>query len=147
MGDFFRNGGRMQGNPLVGTRVVSVFLTSDKKAIKFHLDTDEDIIAYAEGDCCSVTWIENVENVEALIDRVVLTAENIDMPRESKETDGELTQFYGFKIETANGTCTLDYRNSSNGYYGGSLSWPGYHYYAGVYDQNASTNEWVKLGG
>lgn len=31
----------------------------------------------------------------------------------------------GFKVTTDKGVIVIDYRNASNGYYGGSLSWPG----------------------
>lgn len=34
------------------------------------------------------------------------------------------TQYYGCAIETAKGRFTIAYRNSSNGYYGGWLTWP-----------------------
>jgi len=33
--------------------------------------------------------------------------------------DVDEVQYYGLKITTDKGRCTLDYRNDSNGYYGG----------------------------
>ncbi len=44
------------------------------------------------------------------------------------------------------GACVIDYRNESNGYYGGDLVWPGkaHHFYGGVYGQNVSTERWVE---
>lgn len=91
-------------------------------------------------------WVENVENPEATIG-LVTNAEDIKMPEADHPEDKgrEVVAYYGFKIETVKGTCTIDYRNESNGYYGGSLEWPGEHHYGGVYGQNVSKEVWVKL--
>jgi hypothetical protein len=39
----------------------------------------------------------------------------------------------------------IDYRNESNGYYGGELCWPDDHFYGGVHGQNVSTEQWVDV--
>ena len=36
----------------------------------------------------------------------------------------------------------IDYRNNSNGYYGGEIVWPGEDFYGGVYGQNESNMDW-----
>ncbi len=135
---------------LIGKVITAIHLAADKQAIKFDIEGGEPIVARADGDCCSVSWIENVENAEALIGSPVLEALNIDMPdsvdREPENHD--VVQFYGFKISTAKGTCVIDYRNDSNGYYGGSLEWPSENrcsFYGGVYGQNVSKEEWGKI--
>ena len=86
-----------------------------------------------DGDCCSQTWIESVENLGALIGRQIVAVEDIDMPevadvvyaaREKK--DGyrpDSLQDYAMKLTTPIGITTLIYRNESNGYYGGSADW------------------------
>lgn len=136
-------------NPLIGKTITAIYLAEDQKAIKFDIDGGEPIIARADADCCSETWIENVENWEALIGSPVLTAEDIDMPvaRAGGDDYYDVIQFYGFKITTTKGACVLDYRNSSNGYYGGDLVWPGAddYFYGGVYGQNVSKNVWKTL--
>ena len=38
--------------------------------------------------------------------------------------DPDEVEFYGLSIKTDKGEIVIDYRNSSNGYYGGSLCWP-----------------------
>lgn len=53
--------------------------------------------------------------------------------------------YYGCKITTGKGYALIDYRNSSNGYYGGSLSWPDDHHYGGVSGQNNSNEEWRRI--
>ena len=49
--------------------------------------------------------------------------EDLELGNEDKEDDGvsEYIQYYGLKITTNKSRCTIDYRNSSNGYYGGYL--------------------------
>jgi len=83
----------------------------------------------------------------------VLSVENIDLPGslENHEED-ECLQVYGLKICTDKGEIVIDYRNSSNGDYGGNLWWPNledpeaYNYfYGGVYGQNISNEEWKPL--
>lgn len=127
---------------LVGKKITAVYLATDGHAIKFSTDSGE-IVAKTDGDCCSNTWIENVEMPDNLLG-TVQSVEDLTLREEGE--DGELTQFYGCKIVTEKGICTLDYRNESNGYYGGNLSWPDdNYYYGGVYGQNVSSEEWRKI--
>lgn len=112
-------------NPLIGKTIEGVDIAEDRQALRFRIAGADPIIARVDAECCSYTWIENIENVEALTGRVVRNAEDIDMPDLGNMPDRDVVAYYGFKIETDGGTCVIDYRNDSNGYYGGSLSWPG----------------------
>ena len=138
-------------NALIGKTVTAVHLAADKQSIRFDVAGDETtIVARCDGDCCSHTWIEDVIDPEAVIGHEVISVSNLDLPeslRQKTTTDNyeEEMQYYGCAIETAGGRCTIAYRNSSNGYYGGSLDWPGESYYGGVHGQNVSTDEWKKL--
>lgn len=132
-------------NELVGKMIKAVYLASDKKAIKFDIDGFPPIIARCDGDCCSSTWIENIELPENMIGTVV-SAEDVAMPDLGDMKDRDVIRYYGFKIQTEKGYCLFDYRNESNGYYGGSLEWPSSEYfYGGVYGQNVSNEEWEKI--
>lgn len=132
-----------QVNPLVGKRVVALFLAADRKALKFDLEGGESVIARADGDCCSSSWIEDIDLPTSLVGGVVRSVEDVDMPDLAEEEDErEVVAYYGCRITTDRGSCTIDYRNESNGYYGGSLSWPGDYFYGGVYGQNVSNEEW-----
>src|SRR5690606_29117867 len=98
----------------------------DKVALKF-ITTDGDIVARCDADCCSHTWIEGIENTVREFPAIVIGAEDIlDGLPDTIEDDPEheCLQFYGFRITTDKGVIVIDYRNSSNGYYGGSLEWP-----------------------
>lgn len=141
-------------NALVGKTITNIFLAADKGAIKFVLSDGSEVIARCDGDCCSQTWIEDVINPEFAIGAEVMKAEDIDLPEEfctKTKTDyyEEEMQYYGFLIETSKGRFTLAYRNSSNGYYGGSLVWwPGdeeWRFYGGVHGQNVSNEEWEEV--
>jgi hypothetical protein len=134
---------------LVGRTLLGVQVAKDRQAIKFILDGDEPCIAKCDGDCCSYTWVEHIE-VPSL-PGIVLAVEDIDMP--SAEPPGgkhveqpEEVAFYGLKITLSTGHLIIDYRNDSNGYYGGRLSWPSDDYfYGGVHGQNVSKLEWVDV--
>jgi hypothetical protein len=131
-------------NPLLDKIVTAIHLASDKKAIRFDVANEEPLIAKTDGDCCSHSWIEHVENADAIIGTPILSVE--DLPLESEDSDDGRIMHYGLKITTAKGTCVLDYRNESNGYYGGNLSWPNDCYlYGGVYGQNISNEDWQQI--
>lgn len=136
----------MSTNPLIGKTITALYLADDQQAMRCDVGPEQ-IIARADGDCCSHTWIEHVEDPESIIGSEVLSASDISMSREEEEKDGDHIQFYGFKIQTVKGACVIDYRNSSNGYYGGSLEWDPEHFYGGVYGQNISTYQWKQIAG
>lgn len=124
---------------LLNKLLTKVEIASDKLAIRFTVDA-ELIIAKCDADCCSFTWIESIEMPAGGLPAKILAIADLDLP--SQDLDGELLQLYGLKLTTDKGDLVLDYRNESNGYYGGSLSWPGEHHYGGVYGQDNSTEEW-----
>lgn len=130
---------------LVGKVITGVKLAEDAMAILFQT-TEGDIIAKCDADCCSHTWIENVELPVNGFPALVLEADNIAMPEVSTEHNGDYIAYYGFKITTDKGDIIIDYRNSSNGYYGGSLVWPDEKYfYGGVHKQNVSDEVWKDI--
>ena len=133
----------MNDNPLIGKRIVAVWLADDQKALRFDVGGGEPIIVRADGDCCSSTWIESLDTPDLLIGGVVASVDDLDMPDRGQPDEYEVIAYYGCKVTTDKGACVIDYRNESNGYYGGNLSWPndGY-FYGGVYGQNVSNEKW-----
>ena len=126
---------------LIGKVINAVKVAKDKGAIKFETDAG-DIVALADGDCCSHSWIEGVELPVNGFPASVSAVSDIDMP-DLGDGDAECIQYYGCKISTDKGDIVIDYRNESNGYYGGSLSWPDDEYfYGGVFGQNVSKQQW-----
>jgi hypothetical protein len=142
----------MSDNVLRGKTIAAIWTASDKEAIRFDLADGESVVANCYGDCCSHTWIEDVIEPDAAIGAEVLSADDIELPEHMQqptktENYEEEMSYYGFAITTSKGRCTIAYRNSSNGYYGGSLAWPGEYYYGGVSGQNNTAGEWVLLAG
>lgn len=122
---------------LVGKTLTKVELASDKLAIRFTVEGQEPIVAKCDADCCSSTWIEAVDMPAGGLPAKIIAADDLDMPGSTNELAR-----YGLKLTTDKGDLVLDYRNESNGYYGGNLSWPGEYHYGGVYGQANSTEEW-----
>ena len=128
-------------NILVGKTVTAIYIAEDKEAIRFDVAGEYSIVAKCDADCCSYTWIEHVTLPALGFPFLVLAEKDVEMP-EDMESDGDTIQFYGFALETDKGDFLIDYRNSSNGYYGGSLVWPGDYFYGGVFKQNVSEEKW-----
>lgn len=138
----------MTTNPLIGKTITAIEIAEDREALRFVL-ADGELIVQVDADCCSYTWIEDVELPALGFPALVTAVEELDMPEKtepSKFHEGpDVLAFYGCKITTDRGEIVIDYRNDSNGYYGGSLTWPGRDHYGGVYGQNNSKMEWKKL--
>ena len=130
---------------LIGKRIVAAFIADDKKALKFDVADGDPVVVKADGDCCSSTWIEGVDMPGVLLG-TVSAVEDLEMPDLGSPGEYEKIAYYGCKITTEKGSCVIDYRNESNGYYGGNLSWPDDKYfYGGVFGQNVSTEDWKPL--
>lgn len=122
--------------------ITGIEVAADRKAMRFLVHAGEPIKVRADGDCCSESWIEHVELPAGGFPAKVLQVDELDLPG-SCDQEYDCLQVYGLKIITDRGDVVIDYRNSSNGYYGGSLSWPDDKYfYGGVYGQNVSDEEW-----
>ena len=131
----------MRTNPPVGKTLTGIKIADDKMALLFQT-TDGDLVVNVDAECCSHTWIESIENTVMSFPATVMAVEDIDMPDLGSPYRCDVIAYYGCKVTTDRGAIVIDYRNSSNGYYGGSLSWPGETPYGGAYNQNASTNNW-----
>jgi len=130
---------------LVGKTINKIMIADDKQALLFMTD-DGDHVVRVDADCCSHTWVESIEAPALGFPALVAGAEDLDLNMEDEEKDGEYIAFYGFKISTNKGDIIIDYRNESNGYYGGNLVWPDDNYfYGGVYGQNVSDENWKEI--
>lgn len=128
---------------LVGKTILGLKIAQDKKALLFICD-DGEHIARTDGDCCSSSWIENIELPAGGFSCKVNQVEYLDLDRVEGDY-GDVTQHYGCNIVTDKGLIEIDFRNESNGYYGASLSWPGDDFYGGVHGQNVSELNWVEV--
>ena len=134
----------MDTNELVGKVLKCVKIASDKKAVLFQT-SNGDVIARTDGDCCSDSWVEHIELPALGFPAKVLSVEDLKMPQAENSDGYPLLKVYGCKIATDKGDIVLDYRNRSNGYYGGNICWPGDYFYGGVFGQNKSEENWVDI--
>lgn len=137
---------KMINSPLVGKIIIGMKIASDKMAVKFET-TEGEIIARADADCCSHTWIEHIELPAMGFPAKVVNIESLGIEDVTPEDDDcGCTLAYICKITTNRGELILDYRNESNGYYGGNLVWPDdTGFYGGVSGQNISNEDWVEV--
>lgn len=117
---------------LVDRVILGATLSEDKTALILQLDHSEEAVFQTEGDCCSSTWIEHL-TVPGDIrygGRFMGFTSGSPVPTEDQHEHGngddyyESLAYYGLAIRTTRGEIIVDYRNSSNGYYGGSIHGP-----------------------
>ena len=130
---------------LIGKAIKEIQMTTDKLAIKFVLEDGAEVIARTDADCCSQTWIEHISLPCSGFPAFVTDARNIEMPDLGTPDNAECVAYYGYEIKTNKGDLVIDYRNESNGYYGGYLYWPGDNFCGGVYGQNIANDEFVPV--
>lgn len=109
---------------LVGKHVLGVQMNEGKEVMRF-ITTTGVLDYYCYGDCCSESWVNHVNDIDNLIDATVTQVEEIDFhsllgiePEPTRQQDDKVL-FH--KVHTNKGTCLIEFRNSSNGYYGGSF--------------------------
>lgn len=112
---------------LINEYVTGLRISDDQEYLA--IDTPDAMIVYqAVGDCCSETWFAYIINVKALINATVKRVENLELPNYNLD-DGRCRQnedvAYGIRLTTNKGETDIIYRNSSNGYYGGSVEFIG----------------------
>jgi hypothetical protein len=135
-------------HPLIGKTVTNINIATDKMAMQFVIKDGEPIVCRTDGDCCSNSWIEHVELPVNGFPFLVKGVEDLGLPKIKKNNgdDEDIeTKIYGVNIATDKGDMVIDFRNESNGFYGGDLIWPGQYFYGGVYNQNVSKEKWKPL--
>lgn len=92
----------------------------NENEITFVLDDDTKVSYRAVGDCCSSSYIEDLDNRDAFTNAIFVDVEEVD--GETKDvSDWEVYKWTFYKFKTNKGMCTLSFRNESNGYYNGWL--------------------------
>jgi hypothetical protein len=111
---------------MAGKTIQEIRLSEDETSLGFAFTDGSAVRWDTDADCCSETWFADIVGVEALIGRTIQRIETIDMPAagyDAKDGRGrqDEDEVYGLKIATERGLCDIVYRNSSNGYYGGTM--------------------------
>ena len=111
----------------IGRHIKDFWISDNRTEMKFYTD-DGTVVIECEPDCCSEAWIEHIDFPECLRDAMVVEVEEIKWHMLEEGMLGYsgrqlVDQIYFLKIRTTKGYATIDYRNSSNGYYGTRLNW------------------------
>jgi hypothetical protein len=117
----------MGGKPLR-----SVTLDDTKERVTFAFGDGSEVAFGVEGDCCSSSWIEHLDVPPDVIGEVLVgVADSEGVPWDghvcseavdySRACGHDHLQVYNTRFRTAKGDVVLEYRNDSNGYYGGYL--------------------------
>jgi hypothetical protein len=115
-------GGSMDPSPLAEKHLASVAVSEDKEQLVFTLDDGRTLTYHTEADCCSSSWIEHL-TVPADISGAEVTGW-AEQDIGQTEQDYKTIKVYQTSFRTDKGEIIVEYRNSSNGYYGGWLDGP-----------------------
>ncbi len=123
------------GERIIGKTIASIELSSDKEEIDLTFSDRTRHRFRVEGECCSTSWVEHLELPPDVIGATItavqehapisntmsdaLEAERAIL-QEQSESDVVKHHYYS-AIATNRGQIWIEYRNSSNGYYGGSI--------------------------
>lgn len=124
---------------MIGKRLSGVSLSPDREKVTFMFADNTSHSFRVDGDCCSRSWIEHLEVTCDVPGAILLGVEELCEDRTDDETlnprnsddakdewergrsKHECLQVYQTRFNTDRGVIVLEYRNSSNGYYGGYL--------------------------
>ena len=107
---------------LVGKKLSNIDDT--KESVTFTFEDGAVAKFEVEADCCSSTWIEHFDAPSDAIGSVFRGVQENEVRQfwdGGSEDVGDYIQVYETVFLTDHGRVTCEYRNSSNGYYGGNL--------------------------
>ena len=112
--------------------IKSVFLSLDETCLVFEIKgssvkQSEYVCWQTDGDCCSESWFADIVGVVELLNAKVksvseISIENCGYNVEDGRGRQDYDRAYGYKIITNKGYADIVFRNSSNGYYGGTMA-------------------------
>jgi len=101
----------MELEKLLGRTVMQVLANPERDEFRFVTDGG-DLDYHCFGDCCSESWVNHITDIDTLIGQLGV---------EPESTRQEEDEVLFHRIQTPKGVCVIEFRNSSNGYYGGSF--------------------------
>lgn len=102
-------------------------VTHGSDHITFWFKDDTGLRWDVEGDCCSYSWVEHVTIPPGIEGKVITGIKELPVGPDDNTLDDngyDYIQVYQTSFVTDAGEIILEYRNSSNGYYGGYLTGP-----------------------
>ena len=112
---------------MIGATVTKIEIDKGREYF-LRFTTDKGIFLYnTEGDCCSETWFYHLLGVDCLLGHKIVSVQDTEPDDSHINDDGksrqEWDEIYGIKITSDIGYMDIEFRNSSNGYYGGHLEY------------------------
>jgi hypothetical protein len=145
---------------LVGQKIIGLFVAPKEYTLVLEI-IGGSIMIDTDSDCCSETWFADIVGVDSLIGHTIVSVEepqyreNVSFEWHDEDDLGvdftdkthsrsrqECDRLYGIKITTDAGYTDIVYRNSSNGYYGGSI---GSVQVLDDEEMNAIKNKWKQI--
>ncbi len=113
--------GSLDSLPLVGMVLVNAWVDGDNNT-ELCLAFEEGVLVFeTEADCCSSSWIEYLDHPANGYDAIIAEVSDESEYRMESDERHECLRYYQQVIKTTKGDLVIEYRNSSNGYYGGAL--------------------------
>jgi len=107
---------------LIGHKIIKMFIDKDSQEYLVFQCKQRNFVYYVDGECCSESWFADVVSINALLGHTVNSVDEVDMGEINDDRGRqECDEAYGYKLKTTGGYADIVFRNSSNGYYGGSL--------------------------
>lgn len=114
-------------DPIIGEVIVAVLHEPDKDQLVFVCLGGRYTYSTV-GDCCSTSWIEHLTLPPDIVGATITGKTEPALPSHDGTTPGEwgdeVIQIYHTAWQTTHGEVIAEYRNSSNGYYGGEMTGP-----------------------
>lgn len=107
---------------LVGRVLRAVTLNQDRTRVTFDFREGAPATYQTFGDCCSRSWVEHLEmptDVDGA--RIMAVGQSDSVVVAESDPEHDYLQAYAEQVITDRGEISIEFRNSSNGYYGGSL--------------------------
>lgn len=126
-----------QFDKIINKTITGVWVDENNLTIETDDSTKHNFTVY--GDCCSQSYFHALYGVDKVLGKKIVKAEEIELPAgEIKSRYQECVSVYGYRlsaepsmteikegieVETSN-SMIIEFRNDSNGYYGGTLDNP-----------------------
>ncbi|PEU16815.1 MULTISPECIES: hypothetical protein [unclassified Bacillus (in: firmicutes)] len=129
---------------LIGKTIEKIYIGNDDCSLQFV--TNEGVINWeTEGGYSNYVWFEHLDDLDALIGGTVIEVDG-DRYGEWKDISdedehGEVLEQAFLKIKTNKGVCTIEVRNSHNGFYGGRVNEELSEYYKEYFEYDPSWKE------
>ena len=114
---------------LSGKIIKKIEISEDNESIVFTTKDKKEFAYDTYGDCCSYSWFAHISSLKSLLENLIIDVNDSKHLPTQEEAEREPDQIgkgfdslalYGYDLYTEKGVCTIEFRNDSNGYYGGS---------------------------